>query len=37
EEQVQKLGAITHIRFNIIPDGGVSRLGLWGRLSDKKA
>ncbi|VVE82740.1 allantoicase [Pandoraea sputorum] len=37
EEQVQKLGAITHIRFNIIPDGGVSRLRLWGRLSDKKA
>ncbi|WP_150723566.1 allantoicase, partial [Pandoraea capi] len=36
EEQVQKLGAITHIRFNIIPDGGVSRLRLWGRLSDKK-
>ncbi|CAI7569177.1 unnamed protein product [Penicillium palitans] len=34
---VQKLGAITHIRFNIIPDGGVSRLRLWGRLSDKKA
>ncbi|WP_150615207.1 allantoicase, partial [Pandoraea terrigena] len=37
EEQVQKLGAITHIRFNIIPDGGVSRLRLWGRLSEKKA
>ncbi|MCI3206116.1 MULTISPECIES: allantoicase [Pandoraea] len=36
EEQVQKLGAITHIRFNIIPDGGVSRLRLWGRLSDTK-
>ncbi|PTD98244.1 hypothetical protein EJ774_25740, partial [Pandoraea apista] len=24
-------------RFNIIPDGGVSRLRLWGRLSEKKA
>lgn len=24
------LGPITHVRFNIIPDGGVSRLRLWG-------
>ncbi|PTD98245.1 hypothetical protein EJ774_25735, partial [Pandoraea apista] len=24
-------------RFNIIPDGGVSRLRLWGRLSEKTA
>ena len=31
--QLQKLGAITHIRFNIFPDGGVSRLRLWGRLA----
>lgn len=23
--------AITHVRFNIFPDGGVSRLRLWGR------
>ena len=27
------LGPITHIRFNIFPDGGVSRLRLWGRLA----
>lgn len=24
-------GVITHVRFNIIPDGGVSRLRLWGK------
>lgn len=24
------LGAITHVRFNLHPDGGVSRLRLWG-------
>jgi allantoicase len=26
------LGAVTHVRFNIIPDGGVSRLRLFGTL-----
>ena len=25
-------GPITHIRFNIIPDGGVSRLRLFGTI-----
>jgi len=25
--------AITHIRFNMIPDGGVSRVRLWGKLA----
>lgn len=28
---VADLGAITHVRFNIFPDGGVSRLRLFGR------
>lgn len=26
------LGAVTHVRFNIYPDGGVSRLRLYGRI-----
>lgn len=30
EEEVQKLGPITHVRLNIHPDGGVSRLRLFG-------
>jgi allantoicase len=30
--QLKEVGAITHVRFNIIPDGGVSRLRLWGQL-----
>jgi allantoicase len=26
-------GPVTHVRFNIFPDGGVSRLRLWGRVA----
>ncbi len=33
ESEIQKLGAVTHIRFNIHPDGGVSRLRLFGRVA----
>lgn len=29
---IAALGPITHVRFNIFPDGGVSRLRLWGRV-----
>lgn len=28
--ELQKLGPITHVRLNVFPDGGVSRLRLWG-------
>lgn len=31
ESELAALGPITHIRLNIFPDGGVSRLRLWGR------
>ena len=30
---IRPLGPITHVRFNIFPDGGISRLRLWGRLA----
>lgn len=30
-ERFHDLGPVTHIRFNSIPDGGVSRLRFWGR------
>lgn len=30
ESEVMKAGQATHARFNIIPDGGVARLRLWG-------
>jgi allantoicase len=33
EEELEKGGAITHVRFNIYPDGGVSRLRLYGTIS----
>jgi allantoicase len=32
-KEIVSLGAITHVRFNIFPDGGVSRLRLFGRLA----
>ncbi|MDF0606321.1 allantoicase [Neisseriaceae bacterium TC5R-5] len=34
KEQLRELGAVTHVRLNIFPDGGVSRLRIWGRLAD---
>ena len=33
EEELEDAGAATHVRFNIYPDGGVSRLRLYGRVS----
>lgn len=30
-EQIAAVGAVTHVRFNIFPDGGVNRLRLFGR------
>ena len=32
-EQIRELGPITHVRLNIFPDGGVSRLRLFGKLA----
>jgi allantoicase len=32
EAELADLGVATHVRFNIFPDGGVSRLRLWGLL-----
>ncbi|MBX9868437.1 MAG: allantoicase, partial [Burkholderiaceae bacterium] len=31
-QEIQSLGKISHIRLNILPDGGVSRLRVWGKL-----
>jgi allantoicase len=33
ETELIDLGSITHVRFNIFPDGGVSRLRLFGRIA----
>jgi allantoicase len=33
ESELESLGAVTHVRFNIYPDGGVSRLRLFGTLA----
>jgi len=32
-EQIRELGPITHVRLNIFPDGGVSRLRLFGKVA----
>ncbi len=32
-EGLAALGPVTHVRLNIIPDGGVSRLRLWGKVA----
>ena len=32
KEQINDLGLITHVRVNIIPDGGLSRMRLFGRI-----
>ena len=32
ENELQDVGRISHLRFNIYPDGGVSRLRAWGRI-----
>jgi len=31
-DQINDLGIISHIRLNIFPDGGVSRLRLYGTI-----
>jgi allantoicase len=30
---IRPMGPITHVRLNIFPDGGISRLRLWGKVS----
>jgi allantoicase len=31
DDDVQAIGGVTHVRFNIFPDGGIGRLRLFGR------
>ncbi|HKR02130.1 MAG TPA: allantoicase [Pyrinomonadaceae bacterium] len=33
EEELKKVGSVSHVRFNIYPDGGVSRLRLYGTIA----
>jgi allantoicase len=32
EKELKDAGPVSHVRLNIYPDGGVSRLRLWGSL-----
>jgi allantoicase len=36
-EELAALGPVSHVRLNIYPDGGVSRLRLFGRLDETAA
>jgi allantoicase len=33
QKEIADLGPVTHVRLNIIPDGGISRMRLYGELS----
>ena len=33
QNQIRQNGAVTHARFNIYPDGGVSRVRLFGKIA----
>jgi allantoicase len=35
EKEIQSHGDVTHVRFNIFPDGGVSRLRIIGTIARK--
>lgn len=37
DEEIQDVGRVTHVRFNIFPDGGVSRLRLMGTINGREA
>jgi allantoicase len=37
EAEISDAGAVTHVRFNIYPDGGVSRLRVYGQLVEEKS
>jgi allantoicase len=34
-DELREAGALTHVRFNIYPDGGVSRLRLYGSIEEQ--
>lgn len=34
EDEIRETGIVTHVRFNIYPDGGVSRLRIMGKVAE---
>lgn len=34
DEQLRRIGPVTHVRLSIFPDGGVARMRVWGELHD---
>jgi allantoicase len=35
EREVADAGPVSHVRFDIYPDGGVSRLRLFGQINER--
>jgi allantoicase len=35
KEEIRDIGPVTHVRLSIFPDGGVSRLRIWGKIVKK--
>ena len=36
-DELERIGAVSHVRLSIFPDGGVSRLRLFGRIADDRS
>ena len=36
EDEIENKGPFTHVRVSIFPDGGVSRMRLWGRIKTER-
>jgi allantoicase len=32
-DAIRKIGPVSHVRVNMFPDGGISRVRIWGRLA----
>jgi allantoicase len=35
DEQLRRVGPVTHVRLSVFPDGGVARFRAWGELADE--
>ena len=37
DEELRRIGVVSHVRLSVFPDGGVARLRCWGHLADEPA
>jgi allantoicase len=36
DEQLRRVGPVTHVKLSVFPDGGVARLRVWGELNETR-